>query len=309
MKKILITLFSLVLFCSGCSSDDNSTVPENPNPDPVYFFKLAIDGVENDLLNPVVFDDSTEGTVYFNGKTVLIGMTASDVTDTDSRYQMVFNFTPDGKLLNGHLQFFSVTLQNPVYDNFIEYSSYFCQVDNFVIDQVNKIATIKYTARLYSNNTDINSYYREIKTDIKVPYIEQTPSIGFDLSYGGIEQYCKADINGQAWTARYERSYGVFTNEGPYKIEINFANSPTPGSFTFDSSSTANYVRFAKFNTSTMTYDYYNATGQVGYTYREFHGGNNYSFIGTCSFTAVNPLNSADIIQVTNGTFRSYQHY
>lgn len=294
----------------GCSSNDSenpvNTIPVNTNNN---FFKLSIDGVENDLLHPQVFDDATAGTVQFDGKTVLIAMTASDVSDTDARYQMVFTFTSDGKLLSGHLQFFSVILQNPVYDNFTEYSSYFCEVDNFVIDQVNKIAKIKYTARLYTNMNDINSYYREIKTDIKIPYEELTPSTGPNLTYRGIEQYCKVHINGQPWTAKHERSESIFTDEGPYKIIINFANSPTPGSFTFNSSSTANYVRFAKFNTSTMTYDYYNTTGQVGYSYREFHGGTNYSFIGTCTFTAVNPLNPTDIIQVTNGTFRSYQHY
>ena len=307
MKKVIL-IFFFTVFIVGCSSDDSAN-PVNNIPDSNYFFKLSIDGVENDLLYPEVFDDATDGKVYFDGKTVLISMAANDLNVTDARYQMVFNFNPDGQLLNGHLQFFSYILGNPVYDTFTEYSSYFCQADNFVIDKVNKIVTIKYTVRLYTNNTNINSYYREIKADIKVPYLEETPSTGFDLSYGGVEQYCKANINGLAWTARYERINSVFTNEGPIKIEINFANSPTPGSFTFDSSSTANYMRFAKFNTSTMTYDYYNVSGQVGYTYREFHGGTNYSFIGTYTFTAVNPLNPADIIQVTNGTFRSYQHY
>ena len=310
MKKVILILVIAVIGI-GCSTDDSvdPVDPVNNTPENNYFFKLSIDGVQNDLLNPVVFDDSTDGNVLVSGETVVIGMSASDVSDTDSRYQMVFHCTTEGKLLNGSLQFFSVIHSNPVYYNFIEYSSYFCQVDNFVIDQVNKIATIKYTTRLYSNMTNINSYYREIKTDIKVPYEESATNYGTNFLYYGIEQYCNFDINGQAWKARHERVAGVFTNEGPFKIEINFANSPTPGNYAFDSSSTANYVRFAKFNTSTMTYDYYNVTGQVGYTYREFHGATNYSFIGTCSFTAVNPLNSSDIIQVTNGTFRSYQHY
>ena len=56
-----------------------------------------------------------------------------------------------------------------------------------------------------------------------------------------------------------------------------------PGSFSFDSQSTTNYVKFSKFNPVTLVYDYYNVSGQVGYTYREFHGGSNYSFIGTFS--------------------------
>lgn len=307
MKKVILILV-LVVLGTGCSSDD-SVDPVNNIPVNNSFFKLSIDGVENDLLHPEVFDDSTQGLVYFSGKTVLVSMSSGDLADTDSRYQMSFYFTTDGKLLIGKLQFFSTIHQNPEYGNFIEYPSYFCQVDNFVIDQVNKIAMIKYTARLYSNNTNINSYYREIKTDIKVPYLEIAPSIGSELSYYGVEQYFKVDISGLPWSAKFERTESVFTNEGPYKFEINFANSPTPGNFTFDSSSTTNYIRFAKFNTITMTYDYYNATGQVGYSYREFHGGDRYSFIGTCSFTAVNPLNPSDIIQVTNGTFRSYQHY
>ena len=42
---------------------------------------------------------------------------------------------------------------------------------------------------------------------------------------------------------------------------------------------------------------------------REFSKDHNYSFIGTFSFMAVNPNNSADVIQVTNGEFRSYQHF
>jgi hypothetical protein len=58
-----------------------------------------------------------------------------------------------------------------------------------------------------------------------------------------------------------------------------------------------------------MTYDYYIISGQVGYTYREYHGYTYYSFIGTFSFTATNPNNPTDIIQVTNGVFRSYQQF
>lgn len=301
-------MFFIAFAFVSCSSDgDNSSSTVNT---PLHYFKFTIDGVEDDLANPdYLVANFTSGNVSFNGKRIIVGAAGGNGGDTDSQYQARFDFTSDGKLLYANLNFSSIEFQNPGFYNFIEYPSYFCQVDNFEIDQINKEVKIKFTVHLFSDKSNINSYSREIKADIKMPYEEMPQSVGPDLTYGGVEQYCKADINGQPWMALFERTYSIFTNEGPYRIETHFANMPAPGNFTFDSSSTDNYVRFAKFNTTTMTYDYYTVNGQVGYTYREFHGSTNYSFIGTYSFTAVNPLNPADVIQVTNGTFRSYQHF
>ncbi|MFT3795036.1 hypothetical protein [Flavobacterium sp.] len=129
-----------------------------------------------------------------------------------------------------------------------------------------------------------------------------------EFSLNGVPQYCNAKFNTVDWKAWTEPQNSIFTSTDAYRIETHFAVTTTPGSYAINESS-GNYVRFSKFNTATLTYDYYNVTGTIAHSYREFHGAASYSYIGTFNFTAVNPNNPSDVIQVTDGTFRSYQKF
>ena len=200
------------------------------------------------------------------------------------------------------------TSGNFEYDNYENFPSNYFNINIVSLDETNKKIKLNFTGKLYLNKLNLNSEAIDMSGDLTIDY-----SIGENANYGitlnGIEQYCSAKFNNNPWKARSENYDSQFTAPDAYKIETHFASNALPGSYNFTPSSTDNYIRFSKFNAVTLTYDYYNVTGVIEHSYREFHGLTQYSFIGTFNFTAVNPNDSTDVIQVTDGSFRSYQQY
>lgn len=310
MKKVL-TLLIIGILTLSCSNDDGGTTPD-PVTIPVHF-KLVVDGVELHIPtgnDPPPVIGVSQGSATKNGDLITVNVAYGNLSQTDSAITLAFTFTTEGKLLSGTMNCTSNNFPNPSYKNFINFPSNYFQVDNFILDEVNHKVKMNFTGNLYFDNHSLTSEARNIHVEIEDMEYEDNPQTGPSIFiYSNVEQYCRANFNTNPWKARYEHIYSSFTNESEYKVEINFANSPSPGSYAFDSLSSTNYVRLSKFNPITLTYDYYNVSGQVGYTYREYHGGSYYSFIGTFSFSAVNPNNPADVIQVTNGEFRSFQQF
>ena len=301
-NSILILIIGLLI--ASCTSSNNDSSDSNSNR--LDRFNLLIDDVNFGLPNSQ--DINYQVTVSKKADIISLIMTNGDLNNTDSMLNMSLNFTKNGKFLSGTLFFNSNNFFNPRYNNFIDFPSNFFNCTLLELDEVNKRVKINFEGKLYENKNYITSDSRQISGQLNLPYTDNGTQSD-PLVVNGIEQYCRANINSVSWFARFENSYSAFTDEGAYKIETHFVNSPTPGNYNFNSSSTVNYVKFSKYNPITMTYDYYTISGQVGYTYREYHGFTYYSFIGTFSFTATNPNNPADIIQVTNGVFRSYQQF
>lgn len=303
MKKSIL-IFIIGIFISSCTSSNNE-LPNNDSNNPDRS-SIIIDGVDFGL--PSSQNQNYRVVVSKKADIISLSVTNGDLNNTDSMLNMGLNFTKNGKFLSGTLFFNSYNFFNPRYFNFIDFPSNFFNCTLLQLDEVNNRIKLNFDGKLYQNKNLITSDSRQISGQLNLPYTNNGTQAD-PLVYNGIEQYCTANINSSSWFARFENSYSAFTDEGPYKIETHFVNSPTPGNYNFNTSSTSNYLRFSKYNPITMAYDYYNVNGQVGYTYREYHGYTNYSFIGTFSFTATNPNNPADIIQVTNGVFRSYQQF
>jgi hypothetical protein len=299
MKRYVLLLIFLTL---GCSSDSDNSATNNNNVN----FRLVVDGIIYDV--PPRVNSDLGGIVSKKGDQIQISVIQGDLNNTDSRFSLNLVFSTSGKFISGYMRFNSFNFFNPVYDNFIHFPSNYFPVTSFNLDETNKKIQMKFTGKLYENKLSLNSDSRDIQVELNTIYTD-AGNENDPIIFNGIEQYCRANFNSAPWFARFEHNRSSFTNEDAFKIETHFANSPTPGNYNFDSLSTSNYVKLSKFNPLTLNYDYYNVTGQVGYTYREFHGANNYSFIGTFTFTAVNPNNPSDVIQVTNGEFRSYQKY
>lgn len=301
MKKSILILF-FGIFILGCSSNEgDNTLLATP-----VDFKLIIDGVEIDYPNT---DGGTSGAnAYKKGDVISVIASHGNLSTADSNFYMVLKFTKGGKFLTGYLVFNSYSSGNPMYASFYNFPSHYIQTTDFSLDEVQKKIKLKFDGNLYSDNQSLSSEARNIQGEVDMVYIDDGDE-PYPLVINNIEQYCRANLNSTPWVAKFEDPYSSFTNEDDYKIEINFDNTPTPATYNFTSASTSNYVRLSKFNTVTVTYDYYNVTGVVAYSYREFHGGARYSFIGTFSFTAVNPNNASDVIQVTDGVFRSYQQF
>jgi hypothetical protein len=296
--KIRFLFLILSFLAVGCSSNDNNTTNN-------IDFKLVVDGFEYNV-PPRNNGEDLGGTIVKVGDKISISVVQGDTNNTDSKLFLYLIFSTSGKFISGNMRFFSFNFYNPSYDNFIHFPSNYFQVSSFNLDEVNKKIQMKFTGKLYVDKESLTSESRDIEIEFNTVYTDNG-SVNDPLIFNNIEQYCRANFNSIPWFARFEYTASSFTNEDAFKIETHFANTQATGSYNFTSSSTDNYVKLSKFNPLTLTYDYYNATGQVAYTYREFHGANRYSFIGTFSFTAVNPNNLSDIIQVTNGEFRSYQ--
>ena len=301
MEKIAVFFFIVLLTISCSVNDENPDITSNSD-----HFSLVIDGVKLGL--PTSQDINYQVSISKKADLINVGISNGDLFNTDSMFGLSLIFSKNGKFISGKMNFFSYNYENPQYVNFINFPSNYFNCTLLEIDEVNKRVKLNFDGKLYENKNSITSDAREMNGQLDMKYTDNGEEPD-PLVYNGIEQYCRATINTNPWIARFEHSYSAFTNEEAYKIEPHFANSPTPGSYTFNSESTDNYVRFSKFNPLTLTYDYYNVSGQVGYSYREYHGFTYYSFIGTFSFTATNPNNSSEIIQVTNGVFRSYQKF
>jgi hypothetical protein len=82
-----------------------------------------------------------------------------------------------------------------------------------------------------------------------------------------------------------------------------------PGNYNFTSDSNDNFIKISKFNTNTLSYDYYNVEGVLSHSYREFHGAKSYSYIGTFNLKAVNKNIPFDVIEIKDGRFRSFQTF
>lgn len=302
MKKILLLLFSLVFLCSGCSSNDDSSMAN------AEYFKFNVEDVE------LTVDPTGNTQLYYNSATItqnadvfLLQVDYGFTISSEHSHVLKIYFDKNGGTIKVE-QNSSGLLQYYDYYNYENFPSNYFTVNIVSLDEVNKKIKLNFSGKLYLNKTNLNSESVDMSGDLYMSYRSfENPNYG--ITVNGIEQYCTANINSNVWTARKESPYSQFTSTDAYKIEPHFASNTIPGTYNFTPASTDNYVRFSKFNTATLTYDQYNVTGVVAHSYREFHGLTRYSFIGSFNFTAVNPNNPSDVIQVTEGTFRSYQQY
>lgn len=305
MKIFFFSILCSSLFLVSCSSDKETLDNDH--------FILKVDGTQVSINRP---NEGQFPGYVISKKGNLISISAT-FGESFEWFTLKFLFTAEGKLISAKKESYSSSLGDVDYYSYRNFSSNYFNINIISIDEASKQIKVKLNGIMYANTSDLNSLNIDIEADIDAQFqvIENTETnylVNINDIIGSsnqVEQYCSAKFNTAPWIARHEFSNSSFTNEDPYKIEINFASNALPESFPFTSSSTTNYVKFSKFNTTTLTYDYYDITGVLAHSYREFHGAGNYSFIGTFNFTATNPNNPSDVITVTDGVFRSYQHF
>ena len=315
MRGLLI-LLAIIAF--GCSTDEDPQIivvdaPTTPVADADYFhLQINESAVSIDIPNPNGGwnrGSITKGADYFTINAIC-GHTGNNPWSF-ANLTMTFDLT--GKLIsasqrsqsnNGFGVFY--------YDYFKHFPSNYFNINIISIDETLKRVKLEFSGNLYQVyafgiEPSLDSERSAVSGQLDMQYNDQPDSV-YTIP-NTVPQYCTAKLNGENWRAYYEHQLSVFTSTDPYKIETHFSASTPIGSYTFNDSSTDNYVRFSKFNTTTLTYDTYSAQGTISYSYKEYHGANSYSFIGTFSFTAVNLTNPSDIIQVTDGSFRSRQSF
>lgn len=310
-KSVAYIFFLLVLFGCSNSNDDVLVDTNNNNNNNNNYLYLKVNGqVANEYGN---------GNNLFKGDNVV---KKNGVFTINANYGEGFEwhllkilFTADGKIISVDQESNSSENGQWKYSNFRHFPSNYFNVDTISIDENTNKLKAKLNGSIYLNKNNLNSESIFLEIDIDCSYVNQDDTnqnyiiTSSDFKIFTMEQYCSAVINNVPWIARHEHEISSFTSVDPYRIEINFDNDAVPGSFPVNPASLNNYLKFSKFNTTTLTYDYFNVTGNLAYTYKEYHGFLNYSFIGTFSFTAVNPNNTSEIITVNDGRFRSYQQY
>ncbi len=286
MKKI--TLIALLVFSSlgvvSCSSSDDSG--SSPGDDT---FTYNYDG------SAVTISDITASK---SEETIAIVAEASN----GQRIEILFD--KYGTL--GTVSSYSVTdFDFPERDSFIHYSSHYMTFNLVSIDQANNRVKGNFSGQLFADNEDSTSESVEVSGNFDVSYQVVTPMIS------GLRDYAK--IGGQDWYATSGYTTGgaggnaVYIehelSDNEYKIMITYDEAATAvGTYNFTSSATVNNVQLAKYDTATNTYTVYNTTGTL--TISEITPGMFGILAGTYSFTASNPANPSDVIQVTDGTFK-----
>lgn len=299
-KAGLQIAFSLVFFSLFFSCSSNDEVVEVISETPEYF--IAVDGVKTDFS----IDDNPNLTVTVYKDAVVLGATLTGATPIS----LSLTFTKSGYFLRGTLFMYEGAPYNNQYyfRNYQNFPANFLEVNNFEINELNNTLTIDFEGNLYSDDNNLSSYYRNIKGVVSKNFVRGNENL-LSLFYQSIPQYCNALINEESWVAKEIGSESSFTAEDDYRFIIHIAENTAPGSFVFDSNSTDNYVKFERFNLNTYSFDEYIVSGVISYSYREFHGAQRYSHIGTFSFSATNPNNPAETIQISDGVFRNFQTY
>lgn len=283
MKKIyfIFAFVALSTFAISCSSDDGGSSSNSSS--------LTVNGSNVSFSNVLAQKSENSLAIIAN---------ASD----GASIQILFNKF-------GNLE--SVTYDDADFNSYYNYQHYKSNYFTFnlvSINESNKRVKIDYSGTLYEDETDLNSNSITVSGSFDVNYIVQTPAIS------GLGVTCK--IGGSNWYAT-----DGYTNNGigfddfilrelsddqnMISLGFNSVNNG-PGTYIFTSSTNTNFAHLSKFNTTTLEYVDYNCVGSIVVTSKTSAGFIGYFIEGTYSFTATNPTNSSDVIQVTNGVFKEY---
>lgn len=301
MRNTSLLLLVLLFFLVGCTNDDDQLEPATTNPNPPVasdgqYFNLKVNGYELPFDVTQLYGVNTVA-LYKSGTQFALGIkTAGGRIDV--------RFDENGKIINSRYFHEWVMNTNVSYFNYPHFPRHYFDLQILSHDVENQRMKVAFSGKLYLDSSDLNSETFDIDA-CEFDLVYQIRSLASDMYHHGFMYNCSAKFNGNSWYATQQRM-NAFTTDDPYKVEIRFDPNTSPGSFDFTPASTNNRVRLSKFNTATLVYDYYDTTGSVAYTYKEFHGANKYTYVGTFSFTAVNPANPADVIQVTDGKYICY---
>lgn len=288
MKKL--QLFAFVCIASlaiSCSSDDGGgSTGGTFEPS----FEYTFDG------SPITTSVS-QGQKSGNSMVVVAG----DIQGNSIQFQ----FDKFGNL--GSVSAAPSDFEMPDYNSHINYSGHYFTFNLLEINESNKTVKASFSGKLYEDEEDLSSDFKEVSGSFWVKYTEVTPQVaGLEVS---------AKINGNDWY-----STNSFTTNGTgnsdtfihhelsddeYKIMLGFDDTNMgPGVHPFTQSTETIFATVAKYNLETKMYETYKATGTLEITNNETFG--IFTIVsGTYSFTAVNPDDVLETITVTDGKFKS----
>lgn len=306
--KVRVLLYMLAAFTIiSCSSDGDNT-PDNQDVAALIRdqFYLKINGTEIPFYSPD-FPDYNPNLNFYNvfGTPVL----QNGAFQFNAAFQgklLTLKFTKLGKLIqisvgtnsvHSSLEPYGATYMN--YENF---PAHFFDFELESIDEEAKTLTATFSGTLYAQDDDMDSEPMQVEGRISRSYVENSSIPGdFEIFINGYDEGLTAKVSNQFWQATRKYSSVTFTADDAYRFYLNPVAHD--GTHTYDPASPSNYVTLMKFNPQTLQYDQLSATGNMTITFYQDWG--QYGlFEGDFSFTATNPSNPSETIQVTEGKFR-----
>lgn len=284
----------VVVFLTSCSSNSPNEDTTTP-PITTRKFNMLINGVDSHLT------ESIYSFAYRDGHTIRIG--------DDYRHTVGFNmqitFDENGHF--GQMIYKQQLIASDTPKYFYSGRNYSSQYFTLIIqdyDQVNKQIKGTFSGYLYYNPENLNSESKFVSGSFDLPILDYVPAVSGLIN--------EADINTQSWrstnkfqtngdnTGQYEELNLHFLRDDEYKMTFTFhKTTTTAGTYNFTPTTLINKIKFAKYDLNTASYINYNCTGTVQILSRP-----PLCYDGIYNFTAVNPNDPADIIQVQNGKFR-----
>lgn len=289
MKKIFLFLVSMLVLASCSNDGSESPQPITPS---ANTYNYTINGVPY------------SGAFFY----MPLRMENEFIVRCDTDTDLQFNFDASGHLGKVYLRFNSPEhLAYVERYSYVNYPEHFFTFDLISVDDVNKRVKFSFSGRLYKIENNLSSEYTEIAGEIDTHYIDDMPVVT------GLMNHAK--LNGESWgQTRVIRTFGAGGDNnnydengysgGPYKLTVAYNTLDVAvGTYNFDASTVTNCVRLSKFNPETMAYTVYDTQGTMNITQKAGLG-TSYTLSGNYSFTAVNPGNPSDVIQVTEGNFK-----
>jgi hypothetical protein len=284
--KLIPCLFVLVILAS-CSSSDDLDGGQGENT-----FSYTYNG--NNVAISQIQAQKSENTLAVSGVAA-------------NGQAIEFTFNKFGNL--GTASSFSVSDFNfPSSQNYMNFCSHYFTFNLVSIDETSKRVHVTFSGNLYEEPYDLTTPSYPVSGEFDVTYTEVTPQVP------GLEVFCK--IGGNDWYATNSSMTNGITmdyfimdesNDSDKSIYLAFDSfNNDPGTYNFTTTTNTTYAKLVKFDPATEDFILYNCAGTLTVTSKTSAGFIGYYIEGTYSFTATNPTNSSDVIQVTNGRFKSY---
>jgi hypothetical protein len=288
MKRLplLFAFISLSLLSVSCSSDGGDSAPVDTNDSFLY----TNDGT------PVTLNAwqalRSEDTFEVQGETA----------DGASIY---FRFDAHGNLDRAGSTP-PTTSSDPWLNSFADFTSNYFNFDLVSIDEATQMVKVTYSGKLYEEEYDLNSTFSQVSGEFNLHYTNVTPAVP--------NMHFTAKIDGDNWYGvKSGKSIYGFTDvhlwnasADAYQFDVNFnSDNLAVGTYPFTAASTQNRVVFSKYNTATNSYVDYISSGTFTVTEILDYSPGIQILSGSFNITAVNPIDSSDVIQVTQGSFKT----
>ena len=278
MKKIkFLSFLFLSIFITSCSSDSDSGDSSTSN-------SLTVNGSTVSI---------TSATALRVENSLAIVAYASDGSSMD------LSFDKYGNL--GEVRYFDADFNSK--ETFQHFKSNYFTFNLISINESQKKVKVSFSGNLYEEKNDLNSASISVNGSFDLPYIEQSPivsGLGLTCKIAGTNWY-----NTEFWDNGWWSVDRKFISDDEYMIIMKFSDEAIqPGNYSFSTSSD-NRIQLAKYDTETNTYIEYNTVGSLTISSNSEFSPLISIVEGTFSFTATNPSNPSDQIQVTNGSFKT----